>query len=166
MLTNLQTRTIEMPSDSQFAIALKSQKEAERAEQQRIKNLVLNYDLSDASADQAGTDNSLYLDYFSQPNPNLFHSPKAESVAHDGVSQGLGGEKQQPSHHPHNAPLQQPPITNGASSRPTERSGGGRRGQQARKLQLSDVDWYGSEQRFPQSHGRTRGSKAAAARAG
>ncbi|CAL8575927.1 mRNA decay protein [Xanthoria parietina] len=102
-----QTRTIEMPSDSQFAIAMKSQKEAERAEQQRIKNLVLNYDLSDSSAEQAG----------------------------------LGGEKQQPSPHAINAPLQQSPITNGANHAPTNRSGGGRRGQQARKLQLSDVDW-------------------------
>lgn len=49
-----------MPSDSQFAVAMKSQKEAERAEQQRIKNLVLNYDLTDSSADPSGTD----YDYF------------------------------------------------------------------------------------------------------
>ncbi|KAI4133629.1 MAG: hypothetical protein LQ338_000141 [Usnochroma carphineum] len=91
-------------------MALKSQKEAERAEQQRIKNLVLNYDLTDSSTDQTGVD----------------------------------GEKQQPPHHAHNAPLQQSPIPNSANGRPTERSGGGRRGQQARKLQLSDVDWYES----------------------
>ncbi|KAI4162519.1 MAG: hypothetical protein LQ342_003934 [Letrouitia transgressa] len=56
-----QTRTIEMPSDSQFAVAMKSQKEAERAEQQRIKNLVLNYDLTDSSADPSGIDGEKYL---------------------------------------------------------------------------------------------------------
>lgn len=49
-----QTRSIELPSDSHFAIAMKSQKEAERAEQQRIKNLVLNYDLHESNADQTG----------------------------------------------------------------------------------------------------------------
>lgn len=138
-LTSVQTRMIEMPSDSQFAIALKSQKEAERAEQQRIKNLVLNYDLADSSVDQGGTGNSLYLDHFSHPNPNLSHMLKSKHFTHSGVSQGFDGDKHAP---PHNAPLQQQPVTNGTNSRPSERSGGGRRGQQARKLQLSDVDWY------------------------
>ncbi|KAI1936812.1 mRNA decay protein [Ophidiomyces ophidiicola] len=42
-----QTRTIDLPSNSSFAIAMRSQKQAEREEQQRIKNLVLNYDLGD-----------------------------------------------------------------------------------------------------------------------
>ncbi|KAJ9395312.1 hypothetical protein DTO282F9_7768 [Paecilomyces variotii] len=41
-----QTRTIDLPSDSSFAVAMKSQQQADREEQQRIKNLVLNYDLS------------------------------------------------------------------------------------------------------------------------
>lgn len=153
-LTWRQTRTIEMPSDSQFAIAMKSQKEAERAEQQRIKNLVLNYDLSDSSAEQAGTDNSLYLDYFSHPNPNLSRIRTSENVAHIYLSQGPGGEKQQPSPHPINAPLQQSPITNGANHAPTNRSGGGRRGQQAKKLQLSDVDWYAAKLEPAASGGR------------
>lgn len=52
--TRQQTRTIEMPSDSQFAIAMKNQQEADRAEQQRIKNLVLNYDLQGSSTEQSG----------------------------------------------------------------------------------------------------------------
>ncbi|KAK0261303.1 mRNA decay protein [Friedmanniomyces endolithicus] len=42
-----QTRTIDLPSDSGFAVAMRTQQEAERAEQQRIKSLVLNYDLMD-----------------------------------------------------------------------------------------------------------------------
>ncbi|CAF3503959.1 unnamed protein product [Fusarium graminearum] len=40
-----QTRTVELPSNSTFAVAMKNQQQAEREEQQRIKNLVLNYDL-------------------------------------------------------------------------------------------------------------------------
>lgn len=40
-----QTKQIELPSDSTFAIAMKNQQQAEKEEQQRIKNLVLNYDL-------------------------------------------------------------------------------------------------------------------------
>ncbi len=45
MLMLRQTRTVEMPADSTFAVALKSKQEAEREEQKRIKDLVLNYDL-------------------------------------------------------------------------------------------------------------------------
>jgi regulator of nonsense transcripts 2 len=40
-----QTRNVVLPSDSTFAVAMKNQQQAEREEQQRIKNLVLNYDL-------------------------------------------------------------------------------------------------------------------------
>lgn len=40
-----QTRSIDLPSDSNFAVAMRSKQQAEREEQQRIKNLVLNYDL-------------------------------------------------------------------------------------------------------------------------
>jgi regulator of nonsense transcripts 2 len=44
---------VELPSDSTFAIAMKNQQQAEKEEQQRIKNLVLNYDLQQ-SEDQEG----------------------------------------------------------------------------------------------------------------
>jgi len=46
-----QTRSIDLPSDSNFAIAMRTQQQAEKAEQQRIKNLVLNYDLTDDQQD-------------------------------------------------------------------------------------------------------------------
>ncbi|KAI5358087.1 putative nonsense-mediated mRNA decay protein Nmd2/UPF2 [Septoria linicola] len=46
-----QTRSIDMPSDSAFAVAMRSQQQAERAEQQRIKNLVLNYDMTNDQED-------------------------------------------------------------------------------------------------------------------
>ncbi|KAF2154150.1 nonsense-mediated mRNA decay factor [Myriangium duriaei CBS 260.36] len=52
-----QTRAIDLPADSNFAVAMRSQQQAERAEQQRIKSLVLNYDLNseDASHDALET---------------------------------------------------------------------------------------------------------------
>ena len=130
-----------MPSDSQFAIAMKSQKEAERAEQQRIKNLVLNYDLGDSSLDHTGTDNDL----FSHPYPNVSTLPSSGPATHNLYPKGPSGEKQQPSHHQLNASLHQSPATNHVvNAKSSDRSGSSRRIQQARKLQLSDVDWYGS----------------------
>ncbi|ETN43471.1 uncharacterized protein HMPREF1541_02630 [Cyphellophora europaea CBS 101466] len=51
-----QTRTIELPSDSSFAVSMKTQQEAEREEQQRIKNLVLNYDHLGDDDSRDGTD--------------------------------------------------------------------------------------------------------------
>lgn len=47
-----QTRTVELPSDSNFAIAMKNQQAAEREEQQRIKNLVLNLDLGENEVEE------------------------------------------------------------------------------------------------------------------
>lgn len=152
-----------MPSDSHFAVAMKTQKEAERAEQQRIKNLVLSYD-PESSTDQSGTAHDLYFDYFSQTNPNL---PKqnlgfpclapleVNTLAHNESSQGLGGEKHGTSHHQHNASLHQA-SSNNASARPSEKSGTNRSGHRARKLQLSDVDWY--DQKPDSSRSRARGA--------
>lgn len=54
-----QTKTIELPSDSTFAIAMKNQQQAEKEEQQRIKNLVLNYDLQQ-NDDQEGEANCIF----------------------------------------------------------------------------------------------------------
>ena len=124
---------------------MKTQQEAERAEQQRIKNLVLNYDLQESSTDQDGIDN-LYSHYFSQTNPNLKKtstSPKS-TVAHNDVSKGLGGgDKHNASHHQHNPTLHQRQLSpSHPNARPTDKSGSHRNGQRARKLQLSDMDWY------------------------
>ena len=96
-----------LPSDSTFAIAMKTQQAAEREEQQRIKNLVLNYDLRDGE-DQDG--DSILPSIF--PNPNI---------------------------HKDDTGLDKAAATN--ISRP-DKSGNNRSGQRARKLQLSDVDWY------------------------
>lgn len=138
-----------MPSDSHFAIAMKNQQEAERAEQQRIKNLVLSYDLQGSTTEQSGIDNELYYDYFSHPNPNLQHLLNHETtVTHNRASKGLGGDRLQ-----HNASLHQSQSSpNTANARPADsKPGTNRRGQQARKLQLSDVDWYDRRSHSPAS---------------
>lgn len=62
----MQTRTVALPSDSQFAIAMKTQQQAEKEEQQRIKNLVLNYDLRE-NEDLDGEAHPAPL----QPNTNI-----------------------------------------------------------------------------------------------
>lgn len=143
---------------------MKSQKEAERAEQQRIKNLVLNYDLQDSSTD-TGTDTTI-SDYFSHPNPNICKQRKAgfptlapldvNTLAHHNTSEGLGGEKHGSSHHQHNASLHQSSASNNSIARPADKAGTNRSGHRARKLQLSDVDWY--DQKPDSSRSRGRGS--------
>ncbi|RKF81397.1 Regulator of nonsense transcripts 2 [Golovinomyces cichoracearum] len=57
-----QTRTVALPSDSTLAVAMKSQQQAEREEQQRIKNLVLNYDLRDGD-EQEGLEKVTAISY-------------------------------------------------------------------------------------------------------
>ncbi|MBE3048485.1 hypothetical protein IMZ48_39480, partial [Candidatus Bathyarchaeota archaeon] len=58
ILVSPKTRTVELPSDSGFAVAMRNQQQAEREEQQRIKNLVLNYEIRE-SEDQDGWEPSL-----------------------------------------------------------------------------------------------------------
>ncbi|KAL9103986.1 MAG: hypothetical protein Q9163_001006 [Psora crenata] len=106
-----QTRTIEMPSNSHFAIAMKNQQEAEREEQQRIKNHILNLDLQDSTTDH---------------------------TAHSNLIEGLGVAAEK---HQHNASLTSRQPSNSAKTA-VDKSGLNRRGERARKLQLSDVDWY------------------------
>ncbi|KAI9736047.1 MAG: hypothetical protein M1818_006223 [Claussenomyces sp. TS43310] len=100
-----QTRTVELPSDSHFAVAMKTQQQAEREEQQRIKSLVLNYDLRDGEEQ----DGDMTLRPI-QPNANVY-------------KQNIGLESKL------------------IAVRP-DKSSNNRSGQRARKLQLSDVDWY------------------------
>lgn len=110
---------MELPSDSTFAIAMKTQQAAEREEQQRIKSLVLNYDLHDGE-EQDGDLIPPPLD----PNPNIH-------------TEQTGPEK----------------ATATNYTRP-DKSGINRSGQRARKLQLSDVDWYDSKNHIPQSENK------------
>jgi regulator of nonsense transcripts 2 len=88
---------------------MKTQQAAEREEQQRIKNLVLNYDLRDGEEQDGDSQLAPLL-----PNPNI---------------------------HKENAGLEK---AAGLSHARPDKSGNNRSGQRARKLQLSDVDWYDS----------------------
>lgn len=115
----MQTRTIELPSDSNFAVAMKSQQEREREEQQRIKNLVLNYDLRDDNENHDGTGD----DFHSDIDFGRAKCPLNTKGLH------LGPERHSASHSSHR------PGTN--------------RGARTRRLQLSDVDWYGNNTKRP-----------------
>lgn len=94
---------------------MKSQQAAEREEQQRIKNLVLNYDLR-------------------------------EDDQHDGIPSGFPSDLiEQP-------PLEKNPNTKGLKLGPehynpslTRAERSGRHAPRARRLNLSDVDWYGKK---------------------
>ena len=156
-----------MPSDSQFAIAMRDKQEAERAEQQRIKNLVLNYDMQDPATGPVKNGNpNIYLpvDYFSIPNPNLGRplsckAYRAENMnAHKGPSsplEDLGfprlsdkSSTNGPTSYQHNPSLNQ--SSSNQKSNKDKEEHQRRKGQgQARRLQLSDADWY--DQRSPSS---------------
>ncbi len=82
---------MELPSDSTFAIAMKSQQQAEKEEQQRIKNLVLNYDLQQ-SEDQEGrskvetyerADKLTCAAQSGHERPPTFHHNRAEKPTKD-----------------------------------------------------------------------------------
>jgi regulator of nonsense transcripts 2 len=106
-----QTRSIDLPSDSTFAVAMRTKQQQEREEQQRIKNLVLNYDLRDD--ENAEGDSPFHFPL--QPNRNRTHID---------LNQGLDKT--------HNL-YAQPRLDKGGNNRSNQR---------ARKLQLSDVNWY------------------------
>lgn len=85
---------------------MKTQQAAEREEQQRIKNLVLNYDLRDGDEQDGDLQNPIPINY------NI---------------------------HTRNAGIDK---TAGASYSRSDKSVNNRSGQRARKLQISDIDWY------------------------
>lgn len=87
---------------------MKTQQAAEREEQQRIKNLVLNYDLRDGE-EQDGDNAQVPI----LLNLNIHNDSGNDKAA-------------------------------AANFARPDKSSNNRSGQRARKLQLSDVDWYGS----------------------
>lgn len=149
---------------------MRTQQEVERAEQQRIKNLVLNYDLTDDQHD--GIDEPAFH-YVQSPN-----SRRSRLVGKGSLNKSLrpahngGGRPQRSTSHKNNndekpekqdkasSPLPSLPVntllTNTDSladdsgtfetlhGQPrVDKSGNTRSKQRSRKLQLSDVDWYG-----------------------
>ncbi|KAF2205755.1 nonsense-mediated mRNA decay factor [Delitschia confertaspora ATCC 74209] len=71
-----QTRSIDLPSDSTFAVAMRNKQQADKEEQQRIKNLVLNYDLRDDNE----TDGDSSFLYPILRNPNRKHTETVEAL--------------------------------------------------------------------------------------
>ena len=129
-----------MPSDSQFAIAMRNQQEAEREEQRRIKSHILNLDFQDSNPD--GTSASPLFDPSLSSNPNLLRSssplvPLEENIhAHQLVLEGPGASDR----HQHNPSIGR--SQSNTTAKGADKSSSDRRRQGARKLQLSDVDWY------------------------
>lgn len=120
-----QTRSIDLPSDSTFAVAMRTKQLADKEEQQRIKSLVLNYNEARDDGDDTGESP---FSYSLQPNNNRKRTE---------TRQGLDKTPN---------PYAQPRL---------DKAGGNRSNQRARKLQLSDVNWY--ESRSP-SHPSRRSS--------
>ncbi|KAH8725597.1 armadillo-type protein [Phaeosphaeriaceae sp. PMI808] len=106
-----QTRSIDLPSDSTFAVAMRNKQQADKEEQQRIKSLVLNYNEARDDVDDTGESPfSLPL----QPNTNKQRTETSKVV------------DKTPN------PYAQPRL---------DKAGHNRSNQRARKLQLSDVNW-------------------------
>jgi regulator of nonsense transcripts 2 len=122
-----QTRSIDLPSDSTFAVAMRNKQQADKEEQQRIKSLVLNYNEARDDGEETG---NLSFHYTLQPNTN---GKRTET------SEGLDKTPN---------PYAQPRL---------DKAGHNRSNQRARKLQLSDVNWYA------ESHSSSRLSRPGSA---
>jgi regulator of nonsense transcripts 2 len=131
---------------------MRTQQQAERAEQQRIKNLVLNYDLTDDQTDGdspsfhyvSGSKDSIRLvgtgslNRRVQRHGPIQHTTKGEEgktvepepTASTIVRQDSFTDETGPFDNIHNQPRY-------------DKSGNTRQKQRARKLQLGDIDWYG-----------------------
>lgn len=107
-----QTRTLELPTDSHFAVAMRSQQQAEREEQQRIKNLVLNYDLRDNDGEEGETRPSCRK-CLATTRSNQFSPPGSDSR----------------------------PITHHHNHR-YDKANNKNPGQRVKKLQFEDFEWY------------------------
>ena len=108
-------------------MAMRTQQEAEKAEQQRIKSLVLNYDLRDEGEADGGECSHFHNTYIT---PNRSRRPFTEIAAQ------LGVPDKQHTQTPYVAPR-------------VDKAGNQRSNQRARKLQLSDVDWYADKSSLP-----------------
>lgn len=140
---------------------MRTQQQAEKAEQQRIKNLVLNYDLTDDQQD-GESPNFHYIPSSRNPGQvRLVGTGSLNSkvyVKRQGQSQHSttsGEENNSP--HSSSSPSddsttqQQSSLTDETGSFDTlhgapryDKSGNTRSKQRARKLQLGDIDWYGN----------------------
>jgi regulator of nonsense transcripts 2 len=145
---------------------MRSQQQAEKAEQQRIKNLVLNYDLTDDQQDgespsfhyvqSSHKPNSVRLVGMGSLNSKVPKMPgqSQHSTRHEAILQSpFSIEAITP---PASAIKRQDSITDDSGSFDTlhsapryDKSGNTRSKQRARKLQLGDFDWYDKHKHRP-----------------
>ncbi|KAF1850440.1 ARM repeat-containing protein [Cucurbitaria berberidis CBS 394.84] len=72
-----QTRSIDLPSDSTFAVAMRNKQQADKEEQQRIKSLVLNYNEARDDGDDTGLDKT----------PNPYAQPRVDKAGNNRSNQ-------------------------------------------------------------------------------
>ncbi|KAF2429401.1 ARM repeat-containing protein [Tothia fuscella] len=154
------TKQIDLPADSNFAVAMRTKQQAEKEEQQRIKNLVLNYDLT--TTDENDGVNGDYS-IFSGPNPNKPFHTRSSLYGNKTTSGGGGGSSVKPPLNGVNKTVK-PNIsstTQGLDKQPQspyttprlDKAGNNARNQRARKLQLKDVEWYDKTKPPPTAQG-------------
>ena len=163
-LTLKQTKDIDLPADSVFAVAMRHQQEAEKEEKKRLKNLVLNLDLRD-DGDNDGTDPFSYL---LQPNPNVKagrHNSRRRFVSRRDSRKDIMFPDSNDSTLVFNTTVSNLPPNNNENENihlhgqggsvdrnlpnpylqpRVDRAGKGRASQRGRQLQVSDLDWYES----------------------
>lgn len=129
---------------------MRTQQQAEDAERQRIKSLVLNYDLRDE--DQ--TDGEAAFHYALSPNKNrtrlVGKGMLNQAPVSDSSSQRRSGRDKDSSDFSSTSTAPTPSLTESTAFDPPhgqprlDKAGGTRSKQRARKLQLGDIDWYGN----------------------
>lgn len=142
---------------------MRTQQQAEKAEQQRIKNLVLNYDLTDDQQD-GELPNFHYVQSQSSRNHGQVRLVGTGSLNSKVYAKCQGQSQRsttsgEENHSPHStsppsddAIHHQGSLTDETGSFDTlhgapryDKSGNTRSKQRARQLKLSDVEWYGSK---------------------
>ena len=133
---------------------MRSQQQAQREEQQRIKNLVLNYDMSNDVDIQDGESTHGFL---LPPSSDPASMPESERNPNPNHKHGTYGQRRCSigSSERHNA--QSSHIPYARADRPGVIKQ--RNAPRARKLQLSDVDWYGLSSPFSRVPGSRHGPR-------
>jgi regulator of nonsense transcripts 2 len=147
---------------------MRHQQQAEKEEQQRIKNLVLNLDLRD---ENEGPDGGDPLSYPLQPNLNKASRnvcPARSSALSPSFPSSLSTSAafhkraptgQNEAHSPKGTPLEKHAPNPYLQPRGVDKAGKGRASQRGRQLQVSDLDWYSDS---PPPNGGDAGAAATA----
>lgn len=138
---------------------MRTQQQAEKAEQQRIKNLVLNYDLTDDQQDGelpsfhyiSSSRNHGQARLVGTGSLNGRVYVKRQGQSQHSTTSGENNSPQSISPLSDDTTQQQGSLTDETGSFDTlhgapryDKSGNTRSKQRARKLQLGDIDWYGN----------------------